>query len=86
MAGYGGVIRDENGYRKTLFHSHLGKDTNNMAETMALEQSLEILKNSNLQNTIIEADYELIINLVKRICYGSAPDKVSKHWRLLQVY
>eukprot|EP00253_Pinus_taeda_P003217 PITA_03217 len=29
MAGYGGVIRDQKGFIKTIFHSHLGKATNN---------------------------------------------------------
>eukprot|EP00253_Pinus_taeda_P003909 PITA_03909 len=86
MAGYGGVIRYEQGFIKAIFHSHLGKATNNMANLMALEQCLEILRDSNLHNTIIEADSELIINLIKKICNGLTSDKVSKHWRLLQVY
>lgn len=86
MTGYGGVIRDEKGFIKAIFCSHLGKATNNMAELMALKQCLEILRDSNLHNTIIETNFELIIHLVKKICYGSTPDKVSRHWRLLQVY
>ena len=83
MAGYGGVIRDEKGFKKTIFHSHLGKSTNNMAKLMALEKCLEILRDSNLHNTIIEADSELIINSVKKICHGFAPDRVSRHLQLL---
>ena len=79
MAGYGEVIRDEQGYIKVIFHSHLGNATNNMAELMALEQCLEILIESNLHNAVIEADSELIINLVKKICNGIAPKRVSKH-------
>ena len=79
MAGYGGVIRAEKGFIKAIFHSHLGKATNNMVELMALEQCLEILMDSNLHNTIIESDSELIINSVKKICNGSAPEKVLKH-------
>lgn len=83
MAGYGGVIRDEKGCIQYIFHCNLGRARNNMAELMALEQCLEILKNDNLQNIIIEADSELIINSIKRICCGSAPENVSSHWRLL---
>jgi len=49
-----------------------------MAEIMALEQILEILKDLNHHNTINEADSKLIINLVKKIRYGWAPDKVSR--------
>ena len=75
MAGFGGVIRDEKGCIKDIFHSHLGKATNNMAELMALEQCLEILMESNLHNAIIEADSELIINAAKKICNGTAPEK-----------
>ena len=40
----------------------------------------------NRQNVIIEADSELIINSVKRISHGMEPEKVSKHWRLIQVF
>lgn len=57
-----------------------------MAELMAMEHFLEILRDSNLHNIIIEADSELIINSVKKIGNGLALDKVSRHWRLLQVY
>ena len=57
-----------------------------MAELMTIEQCLEILIEFNLHNTIIKADLELIINSVKRLGTGTAPDKVSRHWRLLQVY
>lgn len=86
MVGYGGVITDEKGCIKIIFHSNLRKATNNMAELMALEQCLEILRDSNLHKIIIEVDSELIINSVKRILYGSALEKVSRHWRLLQIY
>ena len=83
MAGYGRVIRDEQRHIKVIFHSHLGKATNNMAELMALEKCLEILIESNLHDTIIEVDSELIINSVKKISNGITPERVSKHWRLL---
>lgn len=86
MARYGAVIRDERGFIKTIFHCHLGKATNNMAELMAIEHCLEIPRDSNLHNIIIEVDSELIINSVKKIGNGSTPNKVSRHWRLLQVY
>ena len=43
LAGFGGVIRDEQGQIKEIFHGHLGKATNNMVELMALEKCLAIL-------------------------------------------
>ncbi len=86
IAGFGGVLRDENGCILFIFHYHLGRAMNNMAELMALEHCLEFLKQNNLHNIIVEADSELIINSVKRICYGIEPKKVSRHWRLLQVF
>jgi len=86
MVGYGGVIRDENGYIEFIFHCNLGKAIKNMVELMALQQCLKFLRDANLHNVIIEVDYELIINSVKKICYGSALERVSKHWRLLPVY
>jgi len=57
-----------------------------MAELMAIQQGLEILMNYDLHNTIIEADSELTINLVKRINTGTTPNKVSNHWRISQVF
>lgn len=44
MVGFGGVLRNEHGSIISLFHCHLGKATNNIAELMALEQCLELLK------------------------------------------
>lgn len=86
LAGFGGVIRDEQGQIKKIFHGHLGKATNNMAELMALEQCLEILVDLDSHNVIIEADSELIIRAAKKICNGTSPDKVSNHWRLSQIF
>ena len=86
IASYGGVIRGDKGCIQYIFHCNLGRDTNNMVELMALEKCLEILKNENIQNIIIEADSQLIINSVKRVFFGLAPEKVSRIWRLLQVY
>ena len=75
--GYGGVLRDEEGNIQVIFHSYLGKATNNMAELMAMESCLEILLKYNIQNVIIDADSELVINLVKRINVGVSPEKIS---------
>jgi len=83
LADFGGVIRDEKCQIKEIFHCHLGKATNNMVELITLEQCLEILVDSNSHNVIIEADLELIIRVVKKICNGTSLDKVSKDWRLL---
>jgi len=66
-AGYGGALRDENGSILFIFHCHLGRATNNMAELMALEQCLDFLEQDNCQNVIVEADSELIISSIKRI-------------------
>jgi len=82
LAGFGGVIRDERGQINKIFHGHLGKATNNMAELMALERCLEISVDSNSHSVIIEADLELIIRATKKICNVTSPDKVLKHWRL----
>ena len=84
--GYGGVLRDEEGNIIFIFHCHLGTTTNNMAELMALEQCLELLKLNTSSNVLIEADSEISINVVKKISYGTTPERVSKQWRLIQVY
>lgn len=53
---------------------------------MALEQSLESLSNNHHSNFIVEADSEITINAAKITSGGSKPDKVSNHWKLIQVY
>jgi len=78
-ARYGGVLRDEEGNIIFIFHYHLGKATNNMAEVMALEQCLEFLIQNHCSNFIVEADYEITINVMKRISGGSRPKRVSNH-------
>jgi len=57
-----------------------------MAELLALDQYMEILVEANLHNVIIEEDLDLVIKGAKRIQNGTSPDKVSKHWQLLQVF
>lgn len=86
IAEYKGVLRDENGSIRLIFHCQLGKTTNNMAKLMTLEQCLELLNLNQSSNVIIEADSEISINVVKRISCGVAPKKVSNHLRLIQVY
>lgn len=71
MARYGDVIINEKGHIKNIFHNHLGTSTNNMAEFMAFEKCLEILMEENLQNVVIEDDFELFINVAKKMCKPS---------------
>lgn len=78
-AGHGRVLRDEKGNILFIFHGHLGKATNNMAEIMAMEHCSEFLLLDNRHNVIVEADSELIINSVKKISWRTASEKVSKN-------
>ena len=73
-------MRDEEGNIQVIFHSYLGKATNNMAKLMAMELCLEILLKHNIHNVIIEADSELVINSVERINVGASPKKILEHW------
>jgi len=86
IAGYGGVLRNAEGSIVFIFHCHLGTATNNMAELMAMEQCLDLLKQNNCLNVMIEANLELIINSVQKIHNGTVLDKVSKHWNLIRVF
>lgn len=65
IAGYGGVLRDAEGSIILILHCHHGTTTNNMSELVALEQCLDFPSQDNYCNVMIEADFELIINLVK---------------------
>lgn len=84
--GFGGILRDENGSTVFIFHWHLRRSTNNMAELMATKQCLDFMKHDSHQNVIVEAHSELVINSVKRISCGIALAKVSKHLRMIQVF
>lgn len=84
--GLGGVLRDEEGSVIFIFHCHLGRATNNMAELMAVEQCLEFLTQNHGSNVVVEADSEITINSVKTINYGTRREKVSNHWKLIEVY
>jgi len=53
---------------------------------MALEQCLEFLIQNHHSNVIVEADSEITINTVKRINGCSQLERVSNHWKLMQVY
>ena len=70
------MLRDEEGKIIFTFHCHLGKATNNMAELMALKQFLELLKLNHNSNFLIEEDSEISINAVKKISYGTMPERV----------
>lgn len=83
---YGGALRDDEGNIIFIFHYHLGRATNNMAEVMAPEQCREFLSQSHCSNIIVEADSEITINAVERISGGSRPERVSNHSKLFQGY
>eukprot|EP00253_Pinus_taeda_P024910 PITA_24910 len=85
-AGHGGVLRDDKENILFIFHGHLGKATNNMAEILAMEHCLEFLLQHNQHNVIVEANSDLIINSAKKIIRGTAPEKVSKNWRLILIF
>lgn len=76
---HGRVIRDEKGKILFIFHGHIGKATNNMAKILAMEHCLEYFLLDHSHNVIVEPDSELIINSVKKINWGTAPEKVSKN-------
>jgi len=46
-AGFGGVLRNDTSNILSIFHGHLGRATNNMAEAMAMEQCLDLLVQEN---------------------------------------
>lgn len=78
-ARHGGAIRDDKGNLIAIFHNHLANATKNMTELMAVEQGLEILRDLNMKNSIIEVDSELTINSIKKIANGYDPEKISHH-------
>lgn len=53
---------------------------------MAWEQRLDLLRKDNCCNMIVEANLELVINLMKRINSTIALENVSKHWKLIGVF
>ena len=61
---------------------NLGETTNNDAEFVALEQGLRLLIRLGRGLTIVEGDSQLAISTIKKIQYGTKPDKAIKHWCL----
>lgn len=57
-----------------------------MAEILAMEHYIEFLLYDNQHNVIFEVDSTLIINLAKKISWGTATEKVSKNWRLILIF
>ncbi|GLJ45907.1 hypothetical protein SUGI_0966430 [Cryptomeria japonica] len=66
-AGYGVVIRDENGSFIQVVYGRIEDTTNNEAEIRALEAGLEMCVEKCLSKVIIEGDSQIIINgVIKR--------------------
>ena len=69
-----------------IFHGHLGKATNNMAEILTMEHRLEFLLQDKQHNVVVEDDSKLIINSPKKISLGMAPETFTKNWRLILIF
>jgi hypothetical protein len=82
VAGAGGVIRDSGGTILRLYAGSIGNSTNNATEFGALELGLEILHREGMMNAIVEGDSTLVVNIAKKLQYGTKVGKVQRHWRL----
>ena len=78
--GLGGVIRDNKGNIIQLYARSLGNSTNNAAEFRALETGLEILSQEGMTNAIVEGDFVLVINIVRKLQNGTIMRKIQRHW------
>lgn len=83
-AGYGGVFRDHYGTHQVIFLGSKGWDSNNSTELEGLWQGLTLAQDKSFFPLIIEANSQIIINMVTKLMQGSPTHKVSNNWRMAQ--
>jgi len=76
----GGVIRDNKGNIIRLYARSLGNSTNNAMKFKALETGMEILSWEGMIDAIVEGDFALVINTVRKLQNGTRMGKIQRHW------
>lgn len=82
-AGYGGVIRNDQGIIQHIIFGSIGNDTNNVAELEGLWKGICIADQQGYYPLVAEGDSLILINAAIRIQAGSPAAKVASSWRLL---
>lgn len=85
MAGIDGIIRDSARESQHIYNRALGEGMNNEMEFASMEQVPQILKNAQVNATVIEEDSELSITASRKLYVGAKESKVTKHWRVAKV-
>jgi ribonuclease HI len=81
-AGYEAVFRNHHGCIILISAGSLGYTMNNVAELWALIRGLQLAKDHNFNQLMVEGDSQILINLLGQLLNGADPDKISPSWRL----
>ena len=76
--GMGGVIQDHSVTILHIYAQHLGHDTNNSVELVALLEGLRIVVRNGYNMIIIKGVSTIIINSFQHIINGTPPEKTTR--------
>ena len=79
-AGFGGIIRNVKGEAQIIYYGSIGWDSNNFAELEGLWQGLCLIQHHKFLPIIIEGDSQILINIAKKLLWGTTPEKVAHSW------
>lgn len=74
-ASFRGVIKDHTGQVIHIYKSHIGHESNNVAEIKVLIAGIQIAHNNHLMPLIAKADSQIINNMANKIMNCSLPTK-----------
>lgn len=80
-AGFGGIIRNDQGKTEWIYADNGGTMTNNEAEFMAAYQGLKIAKRNCYRRVEIEGDSTLVIDSIRKLVQGKNWEHVVTSWR-----
>ena len=71
IAGFSGVIRNNDGDITHLFYGNSGFNSNNAAELDGLIAGLTLVKQKGLLPVIVEGDSAIILSMASKLLHGS---------------
>ena len=83
-AGYGVVLKDEEGTIQEVEGKYIGKATNNVAEYHGLLACLEVVKRRGIRSLTVYSDSQLLVNQMKGIYRVKKPHLKVLHDQALE--
>jgi len=80
-AGFGAVLRDNEGIILHITAGYLIFNKNNVAELCNLLKGINLAISHNIIQLIVEGESQVIIQLISKIIHGPHPSEISSRWR-----